>query len=407
MSAFLSCLSGNKTWVKLMEEHPKKTHRRLLGELRRLERVGVVIDTARVSPLGSRVPRTPDEIENISVNVTRRCNLRCSFCYALPQLRTDSNEEISSEEIIKYLESMRSLLSKNFSLTLLGGEPLLFPDKVLSLARLAQRRKWQCLVSTNGHLITDEFARLARKANLQIQVSLDGSTEDINAIVRGAGAFGKTVAGVRRLVTAKAHTILSLVCHQGNVRSLADYYKLGMDLGVNEVRFIPLKLVGGGRRGELKPVSLSRLFAETDALFKSHPEFKKLAGRDCFSICAAVCKMSAHKASCGTGKQTLLLDADGSLYPCLNMHTPDLRLGNIRDQRFSFSQLWENSTVINRVRTESSVQDSPCRNCAVWHWCLGGCHGETLSVKGRLTGRAWNCPDQKKAIIEMFWRLAG
>lgn len=59
------------------------------------------------------------------------------------------------------------------------------PDERSTQFHLAQRQGFETLVSTNGTLVTDDFARQARDAGLQVQVSLDGHTAALNDAVRG------------------------------------------------------------------------------------------------------------------------------------------------------------------------------------------------------------------------------
>jgi radical SAM protein with 4Fe4S-binding SPASM domain len=123
----------------------------------------------------------------------------------------------------------------------------------------------------------------------------------------------------------------------------------------------------------------------------------------------ATCRFSLRKASCGTGTQTFLLDATGDLYPCLNTNVPALRAGDIREPGFDFTRFWNDSPVLRAVRHETSVdgEAGACRDCVVKYWCLGGCRGETLQTQGALGERAWNCGEQRRAVLDMFWRLAG
>jgi AdoMet-dependent heme synthase len=275
------------------------------------------------------------------------------------------------------------------------------------LARYGRNNGLQTIVSTNGHCVTDDFARQTRRAGLQVQVSLDGASADLHDQVRGPGAFERTLSGIQRLVSRQVFTILSLVCHRENLHALEPFYTLARELGVNEARFIPLKRLGGACKAGLEPVDPKDLVVAAASLFRGHPEFRTLLGRDALSILATTCAHSIRQPSCGTGLRTLLLDANGDLYPCLNTHVPGLRVANIRDSGFDFGRLWTESLVLNRVRQETSLENpqTKCYNCVVRYWCLGYCRGETLQATGSLANRAVDCGRQREAIIETFWLL--
>jgi radical SAM protein with 4Fe4S-binding SPASM domain len=376
--------------------------------LKRLLAQGIVEDTERPRPMVAPDQEALVPIESIAVNITRRCNLRCAFCYNLGKPPASGVAELSVEEISSFLASVRTLLAAKPALVLLGGEPLLSGDKVISVAKAGRKLGMQSLVSTNGTFVTDDFARDARKAGLQVQVSLDGHDAALNDAVRGQGAFDRTVHGVKVLLRHKVHTILSMVCHEGNVHGLENYYQFARELGVNEARFIPLKPIGGGSEGTFRPVSVARLVRDAFRLFDRHPEYARLAGRDHLSIMAQVCRLSARRVSCGVGRQTFLLDADGTIYPCLNSDVAEFRAGNIRDPDFDFARVWRESHVLREVRRRTCIDgmNEDCAKCVLRYWCLGGCRGETYCRGGDLGGRSEDCEDLRKAMLETMWLVA-
>ncbi len=370
-----------------------------------LARAGVVSGTNQKAD--ARPVQSP-LIRNIALNLTRGCNLRCKFCYNLDNLSGDGSSELSAREIVSFLKSIRKHLDRKASLVILGGEPLLCSDKLLEVATYAMRAGFDMVVSTNGTLVTDDFSQWARRMRLQVQVSLDGHISELNDPIRGTGSFDRAINGIRTLVRSDAHTILSMVCHEGNFAHLEDFYDLALSLGVREARFIPLKRLGGASGGEFRPAPLRDMISAAYDMLLRRPELARLMGRDAFSITGNSCRYAARRESCGTGSQTFLLDADGALYPCLNTNTPEFAVANIRDPGFDFSSAWNSSPVLRNIRECASVcqADSACLKCPVKHWCLGGCHGETYAVTGSLSGRSPNCADNRRAIIEMFWILA-
>jgi radical SAM protein with 4Fe4S-binding SPASM domain len=405
LHGLLAAMDGKRPADELAASRPSSQRKATIQALQRLHAMGVVSDGQDAPSPGGAVPASG--VANVSINVTSQCNLRCRFCYNLDSLTTRPTDELSAEEIVGFLDSIRPHLTRDCSLTLLGGEPLLVADKTLALARYGRKRGWQTIVSTNGHRVTDDFARQARRAGLQVQVSLDGASADLHDRVRGPGAFDRTLSGIRGLVSRQAHTILSLVCHRENLHCLEPFYALARELGVNEARFIPLKRLGGACKAGLEPVDPKDLVVAAASLFREHPEFRALLGRDALSILATTCAHSIRQPSCGTGLRTFLLDANGDLYPCLNTHVPGLRVANIRDPGFDFGQIWNESALLNRVRQETSLENprNKCYNCIVKYWCLGYCRGETLQATGSLANRAVDCSRQREAILDMFWLL--
>ena len=359
---------------------------------------------------GTREVAAPPQprLESIAINMTARCNLRCSFCYARDDRAGNTDSEVVASEIIQFLKDVTPFTGKPCSLVMLGGEPFLVAEKTLAVAAKARTQGLTTIVSTNGTLISADIAREARRVRLQVQVSIDGPDAELHEQVRGKGTFARAMEGVEELTRAGTYTVISMVCHEGNVDRLEDFFDLARRLGVQEARFIPLKQIGAARDSGFRPVQMSRLMRTACSLFRRRPDLLSLLGRDALSILANTCRYSARRASCGTGLQTILLDANGTLYPCLNMTEPQFGLASIRDTGYDFGQLWRDSSKLERLRHDTSVETPTraCSRCPVRYWCLGGCRGETLAVTRQLSSPAPGCADLKRTMLDMMWMLA-
>lgn len=380
----------------------------LAGHVRDLHDLGILRGPAPEVTRGTEIADALPPIENLSINLTRRCNRRCRFCYNLERLTRGDEGELAADEIVGFLRQAKRLASRKAAVFILGGEPMLASQKLIAVSRSAVALGFQVLVSTNGTDIPTDFLKLARRLGIQVQVSIDGHNREIHDAVRGNGSYDQAVNAVRNLVSAKVYTVLSMVCHEGNLAHIEAYYRFAESLGANEARVIPLKQMGGGARSEVVPVPLGRIIEKITRMLASHPEHLARMGRDCFSILAGSCRLGVRRQSCGTGLQTVLLDADGGLYPCLNTNFPEFAVANVRSPGFDLETVWRTSPVLASVRRETSVEtgDSACSGCLVRYWCLGGCHGETFATKGRLSERSPGCADLQKTLIEMMWTLS-
>ena len=363
----------------------------------------VVSQLRRAGVVGSRRLKPPKErIESISVNVTNRCNLRCAFCYNID--RADEGAELSAEEMIEALDSVRRETVKGAALAILGGEPMLEKEKTLALAEWAVRRELRPIVSTNGLLVDEDFARRAAGIGLECQVSIDGASAESHEAARGEGTFERALDAVRTFRAAGCHTIMSMVFHAGNVAEIPEYLRLAQSVGADEARFIPIKQVAGG--GDYAAADLAgviRLVTDTIAV---EQELATLLGRDYVSILAQTCQACALRQSCGTGSQTFLLDADGTVYPCISLPYPEFAAGNVRET--PLREIWRNSPVLAalRPRVRTDARESTCAKCEVRYWCMGGCRGETYDATGRLDAPSVTCKQARSSIVEMLWTLS-
>jgi len=119
----------------------------------------------------------------LSLLVTTRCNLRCSFCVAdSPAER--SNTEMSADFVGKLLDLKisKGLLAVGLS----GGEPLLNKE-VFEIIRIIKKRKLRCGIITNGTLIEENTNKLITAGLDEIQLSVyDNTIEKLKSVIPAA-----------------------------------------------------------------------------------------------------------------------------------------------------------------------------------------------------------------------------
>ncbi|HOT75187.1 MAG TPA: radical SAM protein [Candidatus Wallbacteria bacterium] len=405
LKEFVGAFDGRRTLLEIVESAPAwaAQYDAIVGCVKALAGKGVLYSSD--GAVKNAAPASA--IENVTVNVTGRCNLKCTHCYYNEKLNRGGHE-IGGADVARFLRAVRKHCAEKPALFLLGGEPLMARDRLEQILAEAAVSGFRTSVSTNGTLVDDIFIDLALKYKFSVQVSLDGPDAETNDQVRGSGAFARAVAGVRRLADKGVETILCMTCHGGNIERIEDYYKLALGLNAAEARVIPLKMIGNAMHKNMTPAGVSAIVEKCAELLVRRPEYRRLSRTDALSIMLETCRYSQSRASCGSGTQTVLLDADGSVYPCLNTNFDFLRIGGVGDADFSFDREWAGSKPLNEFRQDisSDCEASECRGCGVWNWCLGGCHGETYIMKESFAARPYNCEDLKRAIVNCFWLIS-
>ena len=357
--------------------------------------------------------RKSDKIMSIIVYPTNMCNLRCVMCYNKENLVSAGNvkgtkSELTAEEIKDFLDQTRPFLAeKGTNLQLLGGEPLIVPEKTLEIVKYAAPFVKDILISTNGTLITKELAQhIAACEKVSVQVSLDSPYKKTHESLRGKGMFDKTMNGIKTLVAAGVPTVMNMVIHSENLDELEQYYALGVQLGVLHVRFIPLQQAGAGITCGLTPPSFPLMLEKAFLMFKNNPHYRAVMGTDFLSTTAKLCHSCAVQSWCGTGSRLVMLNADGTVYPCPNHHLPEFKAGNIREK--SFADIWENAAALKKIRSTYPVTtlNDACADCCVRYWCVGWCRGENYQMTHSMTAPSFKCAEVKQMLIDMFFRLS-
>lgn len=141
-------------------------------------------------------------IKQVHFQLTRNCNLRCSFCgqWGKKGFFADSAGcEMTLNEwnrIINELEGYRVKTGISPVITLWGGEPLVSPyfDEI---ARTLKQKGFKTELITNGTKI-DEHKDVIENCIDRLYVSIDGN-EDIHNAIRGQGVFEKVIKNLKGL----------------------------------------------------------------------------------------------------------------------------------------------------------------------------------------------------------------
>ena len=233
-------------------EHLRRAARLGADTALRPERFGALaydFDTRRLSFVRRRSQARGalnDEFERgldapicLTWELTYACNLACVHCLSSSG-RRDPRELTTAEckAVIDELERMQV-----FYVNIGGGEPTVRKD-FWELVEYATAHHVGVKFSTNGHRIDAERAAWLRGNDyVDVQISLDGATAEVNDRVRGAGSYDTAIAALEHL--AGTGCKLSVVVTRENVAQL-DAFKAIADPYGAQLRLTRLRPSGRG-----------------------------------------------------------------------------------------------------------------------------------------------------------------
>ena len=340
------------------------------------------------------------KIEQLILQVTQQCNLRCEYCaYSgiYRNNRTHANERMSlynaKRAIDMYIE--RSVELPEVNISFYGGEPLLefrmIKQCVDYANNLVEGRKIRFHMTTNGTLLTDDVIKYLVKNDFVLSISLDGSKEehDINRkFANGKGSFDLIIQNIMRIKElypeySKQIMILTTVNPYHDLDCVLEYFsteeilndKFILFNNMNEMdldttitydekyyqtrNYEYIKMLFS-LTGKLDTKYVSNLVLSSKQLLEKLQKKQKT-----HTSISPVCH---HNGPCLPGVRRLFVRTDGSLFPCERTGDKlDYFIIGTLDNGFDIAH-------IKKLLNIGKLTEDECINC----WGLRQC---TMCVK--------------------------
>jgi mycofactocin radical SAM maturase len=322
--------------------------------------------TATVPRLVEQFERGLDAPICLTWELTYACNLACVHCLSSSGKR-DPRELTTRQcqDIIDELERMQV-----FYVNIGGGEPTVRPD-FWELVDYATGHRVGVKFSTNGVRITpDAAARLAASDYVDVQISLDGATAEVNDAVRGEGSFAMAIRALENLAVAGfSDAKISVVVTRHNVGQLDEFAALAADYGAT-LRVTRLRPSGRGADvwAELHPTAQQQVQLYEWLVARGE---RVLTGDSFFHLSGLGGPGAlAGLNLCGAGRVVCLIDPVGDVYACPFAIHEQFLAGNIFSDG-GFQSIWRNAPLFRELREPQSA--GACSGCGHFDSCRGGC----------------------------------
>lgn len=149
-------------------------------------------------------------IQNITLEVTEKCNLRCKYCIyntSHQEYREFGTRNMSWDVAKKAVDFLNdhSTHAQNCHIGFYGGEPLINFELIKKVVKYAKEKMEGITfaLTTNAVLMTEEIAQFFFDNDFSVIISLDGPQDvhDENRVLKdGTGSFNKTVEGAKKII---------------------------------------------------------------------------------------------------------------------------------------------------------------------------------------------------------------
>jgi mycofactocin biosynthetic radical S-adenosylmethionine protein MftC len=296
--------------------------------------------------------------------LTYACNLACVHCLSSSGRRDP--RELSTSECFGVVDELQRM--QVFYVNIGGGEPTVRRD-FWEVVDYSTAHDVGVKFSTNGSRITPQVARrLASSDYLDVQVSLDGATAEVNDAVRGPGSYATAVAALERLADAGMPSFkISVVVTRENAGQL-DQFKAMADRYGAQLRLTRLRPSGRGADvwDRLHPTARQQRQLY-DWLVERGEQV--LTGDSFFHLAAYGDPLPGLNL-CGAGRVVCLIDPVGDVYACPFAIHDAFLAGNVRDPG-GFTRVWRESELFGDLRRPQS--GGACSSCSHFDSCRGGC----------------------------------
>ena len=283
-----------------------------------------------------------------AIEPTNVCNLRCPLCAAGAGLLTRPRGHLSPDNFERIVAALPKSVT---TLYLWGqGEPFLAPG-FLDMVRIAARRGFRTVTSTNGHFLDDPEGVAASGLGVLI-VSLDGADAESYSAYRIGGDFDRVVEGVRRVTEAVNRLgrgpVVELQCvlNRANEGDRAKFRTLASETGVHRLVFKTLQAAfrEGGEEYLPSDPKLSRYRKGRDGTLE--PDRRRIVGDRCFRL-----------------YHSLQVDCRGNVVPCCFDKDSDHVLGNLLEEPFDAVWNGERSRAFRTLLNRWGRVAAMCRDC--------------------------------------------
>lgn len=169
----------------------------------------------------------------VIVEITNKCNFRCKHCFA--------NKRDCELTIHSWTKIFQCICKENIqSITITGGEPLLYKDLFILLKQM-KLRKTILALDTNASLVCQDNIKQIEKYFKKVRVSYYGMNRSWHANTQSlASDEARFFESLKLLCNSKLKVQVKIPLFSNNVKKLFDMLDVLKEYKVSEIVLIPI-----------------------------------------------------------------------------------------------------------------------------------------------------------------------
>ncbi|MCL2528406.1 MAG: radical SAM protein [Defluviitaleaceae bacterium] len=298
--------------------------------------------------------------ESLHIELTSHCPINCPQCY-----KYGPKTDLSLKFLLDTIRQAGEM--EVFQIALGGGEPLIYPH-IETVIKEIHSHGMASSITTSGAGLTSNLLTTLTKAGLNhVQISLNGSINEIHA--KSRDGFEHGVAALSLLQHTNLSYGINWVARMDNIDdfpALVDLAKAYKAQNINILRYKP------SPNESYPTIALSP--EKTLLLEKMIKAAKGINLKLDSAFSHLRCKISGRTSfmsGCGAGRRFLALDSTGAYRPCSHVA--------MKEKSPSLRYTWYYSINLVMFRSLGLLITEPCKNCTY----LPSCYGCRAAILGQ------------------------
>ncbi len=343
-------------------------------------------------------------LQRLVLNISNDCNMNCAYCYANGGNYHEKIDMMSTQTLIKILETMYGRFQEIELIQLFGGEPMLNEAAVAATCEFIKKNKKLTKVGmvSNGTIVTEKLKKLVSNDELSITISLDGEQvhDELRKFKSGKGTFHIIKNNILELrAISKQPSCIEVTYtkyHQDKGISIKDISKEireqfpGVWVHIVEVASTDKKYKNTGVKNILDSVT-----EELDTILRLEEVTLTVVDR----FMSPLKRKKACNHFCNAGFDSISVTARGDIYPCSAMiGKKEHYAGNIYDEENVLFASIE-AMRLNYLNQDRKL-DGKCKECFANTICTGCLYdnyintGEMLVASEEFCAKVQACADK-------------